>query len=105
MKYAIFKIAGKQYKATEGEELEVEKIEAKKEAKLKSSEVLLLVDKDKFFVGQPYIKDASVSFQVVDQFKGEKIRVAKFKAKSRYRKVKGHRQKLTKVKILKISLS
>lgn len=103
MKYAICQISGRQYKVSEGEEIDIEKIEGKKDDKLKTNEVLLLIDGDDVLIGQPHIKDASVSYQIVGQFKGEKIRVAKFKAKSRYRKVRGHRQKLTKIKILKVS--
>ena len=105
MKYAICKIRGKQYKILEGEEVDIEKIKRKEGDKLRIDEVLLLVDNDKILIGQPFVRGASVSYKIVSQIKGEKIRVAKFKAKSRYRRVKGHRQKLTRIKVLKISKS
>ena len=54
-----------------------------------------------FELGQPLLK-GKVSAEVVDHVLGEKIRIAKFKAKSRYRKVRGFRSKLTKLKIVKI---
>lgn len=60
------------------------------------------MDDKKVKIGQPLIKGASVEVEIFDQIKGEKIRVATFKAKARYRKVKGFRPLLTRVKILSI---
>jgi len=102
MKYAVVKTGGKQYRVSEGEELEVEKLEGKKGDKLDLAEVLLMVDGEKVEIGTPCVGGVSVLAEIVEQKKGEKIRVAKFKAKSRYRRVQGHRQLLTRVKILKI---
>lgn len=103
MKYAILKIAGKQYKVSEGEIFEVDKLEGEKGEKLTFEEVLLLNDGKDVKVGQPYIQGAKVTAEILEQLKGEKIRVAKFKAKSRYRRVIGFRPQLTKIKIIKIS--
>ena len=102
MKYAVVKIGGNQQKIFEGEVLAVDKLEGKKGQALTFKEVLLLVDDKKVKIGQPLIKGASVEVEIVDQVKGEKIRVATFKAKARYRKVKGFRSLLTRVKILSI---
>ena len=102
MKYSIVKISGKQYKVSEGDTIEVNKLEGKPKTKLEFNEVLLLVDDKKVSIGQPTVKGAKVTAEIVEQFKGEKIRVAKFKSKSRYRKVQGHRQQLTKIIIKKI---
>jgi len=66
---------------------------------------LLLVDGEKANIGQPLIKNAQVKAKILDQFKGKKIRVATYKAKSRYRRVKGSRPQLTKIKIEKITVS
>ena len=66
--------------------------------------VLLVKDDDKVLVGQPVVKGAKVKGKVVDQILGEKIRIATYKAKSRYRKVKGHRDQLTRVLIEKIDV-
>ncbi len=104
MKYAVIKTGGKQYKVQEGDTCEFEKLPGKSKDKIKFDQVLLVVDGDKTTIGQPLVKNALVTAVIIDQIKGEKIRVAKFKAKSRYRLVKGHRQQLTKVKIDKISL-
>ncbi|HUV42403.1 MAG TPA: 50S ribosomal protein L21 [Patescibacteria group bacterium] len=105
MKYAVIEINNRQHKVTEGEELAVDKLEGKKGEKLTFDKVLLLIDEKKRFIGQPLVKGAKVTAEIIEQFKDKKIRVATYKAKSRYRKVKGHRSQLTKIKINKISLS
>jgi large subunit ribosomal protein L21 len=100
-KYAVIQIGAKQYLVFEGQTLEIEKIEGKKGTKIALADVLLVKDK-KLSLGKPILKKAKVRAEVIDQFKDKKIRVAKFRAKSRYRLVKGHRQQKTKIKILKI---
>ncbi len=102
-KYAIIKIAGSQIKVTEGDEIKVNKIEAKKNSSLTIQDVLLLVDDKKVKIGQPLVKGANVKAKVLDQLKDKKIRVATYKSKSRYRRVKGSRALLTKLKIEKIA--
>lgn len=98
-KYAVVKIGGRQYKVAEGDILEVEKLEGEKGKLISFPEVLLLVNEGKISFGQPLVGGARVKAEIVDQLKGEKIRVATYKAKSRYRKVKGFRPQLTKIKI------
>jgi large subunit ribosomal protein L21 len=105
MKYAVIQAAGKQYKVSEGDILEIDKLEGKPKAKISFDKVLLVVDGKKVSLGQPLIKTAKVTAEIIEQKKGKKIRVVKFKAKSRYRRVKGHRQLLTQVKINKIVVS
>ena len=102
-KYAIIKIAGSQIKVSEGDEIEVNKIEAKKDGSLTIQDVLLLVDDKKVKIGQPLVKGASVKVKILDQLKDKKVRVATYKSKSRYRRVKGFRALLTKLKIEKIA--
>lgn len=102
MKYAVIRTGGKQYKVVEGEEILVEKLPGEKGDSVVFDQVLLLVDDKKIDIGQPLVEKAGVKAKVLEQAKGEKIRVVKFKAKSRYRRVKGHRQRLTKVKIGKM---
>ena len=63
----------------------------------------MVVNGDKSEVGQSTVKKAEVEAEVLEHFKGKKLRVATYKAKSRYRKVKGHRSLYTKIKILKIN--
>ena len=103
--YAVIKTGGKQYKVSEGEILEIDKIEGKKDQKIDFSDVLLVADGDKVEIGQPMVLEAKVTAKIIDQVQGEKIRVARFKSKVRYRKVKGFRAQLTKVQIEKIETS
>lgn len=105
MKYAIVKIGSSQYKVSEGDEIEVEKIDVPIGGTLNFNEVLLLVDNSSLKIGTPFLDEVVVKSKIVDQYKGEKIRVATFKAKSRYRKVKGHRKHITKIKIEKIEIA
>lgn len=103
MKYAIIEAGGKQYKAVEGDILEVDKIDIEAGKTHKFKKVLLYTSDGVCQIGKPVLSDVSVSGKVIGQFKGDKIRVAKFKAKSRYRRVHGHRQLLTRVQIENIS--
>ena len=99
MNYFVVKIGGSQHKVLEGDELLVEKIEGEKGKIITFNEVLLSVKEDQLKIGKPYLKNTQVEAEIVDQVKGKKIRVATYKAKSRYRRVKGHRKKLTKIRI------
>lgn len=105
MEYAVFETGGKQYKVAPGEVIQIEKVSQKQDDELLFDKVLLYVSDGKIKVGTPYLKDARVLAKVLKHEKGEKIRVGKFKAKARYRKVHGHRQDLTSIKIEKILLS
>jgi large subunit ribosomal protein L21 len=102
MKYAVIKIGGHQYKVAEGDEIVVDKLPDEKGKEVTFKEVILLVGDGKVKIGKPYLKESSVKGEIVEHFKGPKIRVATYKAKSRYRRVKGHRSSLTRVKIKKI---
>ena len=98
MKYAIIKNGGHQYKVTEGQVLEVEKLESDGKVYV-FEEVLLVVDGDNVQVGAPTVEGMKVYADIVAEVKGDKIEVFKYKSKSRYRKHTGHRQKYTQVKI------
>lgn len=99
MKYAVIQTGGKQYRVSEGDILEVEQLPEEKDQKVTFSDVLLYTNEGNAKIGTPHVAGMSVAAVVVEQVQGDKIRVAKYKAKSRYRKVIGHRQQLTKVKI------
>lgn len=102
MDYAVIASGGKQYKVKPGDIVELEKLEGADGASLVFEQVLMHATGDNVVVGQPFVSGVTVVATVVGQIKGDKIRVAKFKAKARYRKVQGHRQHLTQVKIDKI---
>lgn len=101
-KYAIIKSAGIQLKVQEGDEIEVFRLPQKEDSKINFPAVLLIKEDDKILIGQPFIKNAKVEATIIKNLRGEKIRVATYKAKSRYRRVKGHRDELTRIKIDKI---
>lgn len=103
MKYAVIKTGGKQYKVSEGDVIEVEKLDIAPEKDYSFENVLLYVSDGDSKIGMPMLEDVKVTGKVLGQIKGEKIRVSKYKAKVRYRKTIGHRQLLTKIKIEKIS--
>ncbi|HWY78791.1 MAG TPA: 50S ribosomal protein L21 [Candidatus Sulfotelmatobacter sp.] len=103
MKYAVITSGGKQYKVTEGQVLELDRLKADPGSNYTLDKVLLTVDGDSVQVGAPYLENVSVIAKVLEQIKGDKIRVAKFKAKARYRKVQGFRAQLTKVEIISLS--
>jgi large subunit ribosomal protein L21 len=102
MEYAIIKTGGKQYKVSKDSIIDIERIAYNPGDKISFEEVLLHVTDGKVKLGKPTIKGVVVKATVLEHLKGEKLRVAKFKAKSKYRRVVGHRQYLTKVKILDI---
>ncbi len=101
--FAVIKTGGKQYLVKQDDELIVDRIEAKDKDKVEL-ETLADFDSEKLEVqlGMPSLKQ-KVSAQILQHLKGDKIRVAKFKAKVRYRRVRGFRPKLTKLKIIKIN--
>jgi large subunit ribosomal protein L21 len=102
MEYAIIKTGGKQYKVAKDSVIEVERLSFKPGEKFSFEEILLSVSDKNVKIGKPMIKGAVVKAEVLENFKGEKLRISKFKAKSKYRRVTGHRQSLTRVKILDI---
>jgi large subunit ribosomal protein L21 len=101
MKYAVVKTGGKQYKVSEGDILEVEKLTSEvKEISLDN--VLLYTADGAVKVGTPLLSDVVVKATILGDMRGKKIRVAKYKAKVRYRRVTGHRQALTRIQIQSI---
>ena len=101
-KLAVIKTGGKQYLVEEGTILDIEKL-ADTDGKLEFNEVLLVDDGKAVQIGTPNLEKASVSAEVMQQFKDDKVKVFKMKRRKRYRRNLGHRQELTKVKIVKIN--
>lgn len=98
-KYAIVRVGGKQYLVEEGKEVLVDKIVANEP----EIEVLMTIQDGKVSLGKPVLKDIKLKVKVVSkEEKGEKIRVVKYKAKSRYRKTTGFRPQYTRLLVEKI---
>ncbi|MCA9331433.1 50S ribosomal protein L21 [Candidatus Saccharibacteria bacterium] len=102
MKKAVIATGGKQYLVAEGETIEVELL--KQEGKTATFVPLLVIDGDKITVGTPEIKGAKVTAEVVsDNVQGDKVTAIRYKPKKRVRKVRGHRQRYTVLRISKIA--
>lgn len=84
----------------EGKEFLVPKLAGSGEMRFNS--VLMVIDGDKTQIGTPSVDGIEVVVQVQGEEKGDKVRVTKFKAKSRYRKTRGFRPQYTRLKVLKI---
>lgn len=100
--FAIVKTGGKQYRVEEGTTLLVEKLEANQGDKVTLDQVLLVGDDTKATAGTPLVKGASVTAEVVEQTRGNKIIIFKKKRRQNYRRKNGHRQDLTAIKITSI---
>ncbi len=99
MKKAVINTGGKQYLVSEGETIEVELLNTTdKKIEFKP---LLIIDGDKTEVGKPELVSKVIA-EVLDEVRADKVTAIRYKAKKRVKKVHGHRQKLTQIKITKI---
>lgn len=102
MEYAVVKTGGKQYKVSVGSIIEIDKLKSEKDKAVVLENVLLWVSDGEVKIGNPFLSGIKVKAKVIDHIKGNKIKVAKFKSKVRYRRVMGFRSLLTKVRIEEI---
>jgi len=100
--YAVVKTGGKQYKVSEGDLLKVEKLDGAVGDTVELNEVLM-VGGDKVAIGTPLVPNASVTVKIIEQGKDKKILVFKSKRRKDSRKLNGHRQPRTMLKIEKIN--
>lgn len=103
MKYAVIDISGHQSIVSEDDILSVDLIDTKEKAKLSTDKVLLIATDDNVQVGNPYVKDSLVEYEVIGHKQGKKLHIFQYKAKSRYRRKTGFRPQLTDIKITSIS--
>ncbi len=97
--YAVIETGGKQYRVQEGDVVTVEKLNVEAGQKIEFDKVLVLAGEEDLKVGTPYVEGAKVTGEVVENGKGKKVIIFKYKAKKDYRKKQGHRQPYTMVKI------
>jgi large subunit ribosomal protein L21 len=97
--YAVFKTGGKQYRATTGEILKVEKIEAEKGSTVELDQVLMVGEGDDVKVGAPFLEGGKVTATVLDHGRLKKIKIIKFRRRKHHRKQMGHRQYFTQIEI------
>jgi large subunit ribosomal protein L21 len=105
MKYAIVEDGGKQYKAVEGNTIEVDRFDAEVGEQVDLERVLLVVDGEEVSVGKPVVEGVKVQATVVAQVKGPKLIVFRYKPKKRIRVKTGHRQKYTRLQIDTIAVN
>ena len=101
--YAVIEAGGKQHKVTEGEILRVEKIDAEIGTEITFDNVIMVKKDDTVMIGKPYVDNASVTAEVVEQGKHKKIIVFKYRRKKNYQRKQGHRQRYTALQIKAIA--
>ena len=101
--YAVFSTGGKQYRASTGDVIKVEKIEAEKGATVELDQVLMIGEGEDVKVGTPYVEGGKVTARVVEHGRGEKVKIVKFKRRKHHMKRQGHRQYFTALEITDIA--
>lgn len=101
--YAVFRAGGKQYRASKGEIVKLEKFDADEGAEVSFDEVLLVGEGKDIKVGSPLLSGSSVSAKVLRQGKSKKVSVVKFRRRQNYLRQHTHRQYFTEVEITDIS--
>lgn len=102
MDYAIVKTGGKQYRVSQGDVIDVDRLLAEAGGKVELTEVLLLSQGGAVTLGSPIIAGAKVVAEVQAQIRGEKVVVFRYKAKTRQGVKTGHRQPLTRLQVTEI---
>jgi large subunit ribosomal protein L21 len=102
--YAVIELGGKQQLVKKGDVIEVEKLEIDDGKDMTVENVLLVCDGDKVEIGQPFVKGAQVVVTIIQQTKADKTIAFKYRRRKASHTKKGHRQKLTEIKIKDITL-
>ncbi|MDR1034564.1 MAG: 50S ribosomal protein L21 [Holosporales bacterium] len=103
--FAVVKSGGKQYRVKPGDCIKVEKIDRDLSHVLSMTDILMISDKDVITIGSPFIAGASISVEVIKHVKNDKIIVFKKRRRHNSRRKNGHRQPMTVLKVIDISLS
>ncbi len=101
--YAVIRTGGKQYKVHTEQILKVEKLEGSEGSQIEFEDVLMYSDGETVTLGSPNVENAVVRAHILDQGRGKKQLVFKYKRRKGYRRMRGHRQHYTEVKIESIS--
>jgi len=103
--YAVVKTGGKQYRVAKDDKILVEHIDAEEGQTITLDKVMMLGDGDKVTIGAPVVENASVEAEVLSQTRGPKLIIFRRKRRKNHRRIQGHRQDLTLLKITDISSS
>ena len=102
---AVVKTGGKEYRISKGDLIRVEKMEGKVGDQVTMQDILMISDEDKVQVGNPFLTNAVITGEIVQQVRGKKVLIYKMKRRKNYRRTKGHRQNYTYVRVNDISLA
>ena len=103
--YAIINTGGKQYRVATGDVLRVESIPGDAGDLIELDDVRLLSDDGSVILGTPTVSGAKVTAEIIESGKAKKITVFKYKAKTRYRRKNGHRQRYTDLRVTDIAIA
>lgn len=101
--YAIIETGGKQYKVSSGDTIKVDRLALEQGSTINMDKVLAVMDGTRTIVGAPYVSGASVKAEVMDNIKAKKVIVFKQRPRKGYRKLRGHRQQMSVVKINEVN--
>ena len=97
--YAVIESGGKQHRVTEGEILQLEKLDAGAGDEVTFDRILMVGEGDSVKIGTPYVEGGQVTAEVLKQGRGSKVNIVKFNRRKHFQKTQGHRQSFTEVKI------
>src|SRR3990172_4738140 len=101
---AVVKTGGKEYRVSRGDVIRVEKLEGKAGDQVTLQEIMMISDEGQVkAVGTPYVANAVITAEIIQETKGKKVLTYKMKKRKNYRRLKGHRQTYTYLKVNDIS--
>ena len=102
--YAVIEAGGKQHKVEVGQVLEVDLMQEELGSDHAFENVMLYVDGEDVQIGEPFIENAKVVAQIVDEVKGDKVTILRFRRRKHSMRRIGHRQRYTQIKIKEINV-
>lgn len=102
--YAVIRSGGKQYRVSPGQTVRLERLDGEAGDRIDFDDVLLVNGDGRVAVGSPNVETATVRGEIVEQGRGRKVLVFKYKNKTRYRRLRGHRQLHTAVRVEEVQL-
>lgn len=102
--FAVLRAGGKEYRVSKGDIIRVERVEGKVGDSVTLKEILMVGEGDKIQIGNPLVNQATVVGEIIQQAKGKKVLTYKMKRRKNYRRMKGHRQPYTYLKINEIMI-
>jgi len=101
--YAVFRTGGKQYRASAGDTLKIEKLDVAEGDQVQFDEVLMVGEGAHVTIGSPLVDGGKVDAKVLKQDKDRKVEIVKFHRRQNYKRTKGHRQHFTLIEVTGIS--